>query len=368
MSLSRKWQNSLHIERAEAAERAVDNSKVSVGVFPGGGKLGLISVLLAERFEEISGKAFHESFDRLHGTSVGAINAAMLWPLAKTGQPAHSPTTLKDGYYDEMDDLFAINHFSVGGLFGSKYKGGNIEGLLEKTFGDIKLSDFADGLYIHVVDFDTKEEISLSSTDAKTDPTKDFYIKDLLRAATAFPMGYDQVTIHDMEGNERRFTDGGVFAPDPSFVVYQRTKADVPRENIVLTSFGTGKEDHDLTLEDLNGGAVLSGLSTLKAVFMAAAKTNETLLRNAMGDRYTTLDHDITGTDLDMVSDMKDIRPVAEEAADANEEEIRKALTEIHKIHPVQEITQIDSHRRVLQELAQRNGANFIQPDGLRLQ
>ncbi|MBI1300574.1 MAG: hypothetical protein GC137_02850 [Alphaproteobacteria bacterium] len=369
LSLVNKWPGNSRTERAEGYIDTTEDSKVSIGVFQGGGKLGLISVILAERFEQLSGKPFHESFDRLHGTSVGAINAALFWPLVETGQPVRTPTEAREGYVEEMDSLFPVNWLSsAGGLFGSKYSAEKMEQLFNEKFGDLKLSDFEDGLYIHVVDFDTKEEISLNSKAAKTDPTKDFYMRDLLRAAIAFPLGFDQTTIRDIAGNERHFTDGGVYAPDPSFVVYHRTSAEVPSQNIVLTSFGTGKQDQDLKLTDLNDGVISSGKAALKAVFLAASQTNETLLRNAMGNRYNLLDYDITGTDIDMESDMKHILPVAQRAADANEVNIERALAEIAKLDLVPENIAMSSRANALHELTRQNGVRFHPLESHRLQ
>ncbi len=308
---------------------------VSVATFSGGGTLGLITAHIIDAFTTRSGKPFHESFDQVHGVSVGALNAAAIWPIDKDCTALFTPDGLKDIYYESMDDVFAKGNWkSLWGMLGSKFDEDEIERLLKEKFGNTKLSDYKDGLNIHVFDLETQEEVAFSSEEAKQDPKKDFYMRDLLRAATAAPTYFKQEPIKNIAGQEKQFTDAGVYASNPSFVTYMRLEdEDVDPRNIAMTNFGTGRElCEEITTDDLNDGVLGSGTETVGTIFQGAANTHDRILEGRLGSRYTVLDVDITGRDIDMTSKMEDIAPYAQQAEKVNKDEIAKALDEVEKL------------------------------------
>ena len=305
----------------------------SIAVLEGGGALGLITAHTMAAYANQSGSPFHTHFDDIHGESVGALNAAALWPLAKTGTPLKTPEELKTIYYNEMDDVFDYRWTSLGGTLRSKYDAGHLEKLLEDHFGDLRLSDFEDGLNIHVFDRETGTEKILSSDKAKIDKKEDYLIRDVLRAATAAPLVFDQVEIKNMTGETKKFTDAAMIPGDTSYWVYRRAanRATNP-DNIVVSTFGTGyRAPEAVNQDELNDGALGSGEKTLSELFNGAAKTGRALAKAEMGGRYVVLDVPI-GADITMTSKMKDIKPFAEKAEQATKDAIKKSLEQIEKL------------------------------------
>lgn len=310
-------------------------TSMSLAVFPGGGTQGLISVYLAGSFERASERPFHESFDRIAGVSVGSINSSALWPLARTGQPLMSTASLREFYETQLDGAFKKNWWSLGGLLDNKYDLSKFEKILKSHYGDLKLSDFADGLNIYVVDLETNQLRCLSSEMAKRDPAEDFRMTDLLRAAIAAPTYFDTVEIKNMAGETVHFIDAGVMASNPSFVEFFANEH-MARE-LAITSFGTGNTNAlKLKSGDLNGGVADVGSGTLSTIFRATNVTYSTMIRNRLGDRFTELDIDLKDSGLDLISDIEDVIPHAQRAVRENTHRIIDA---VHQIDAMRENT-----------------------------
>jgi patatin-like phospholipase/acyl hydrolase len=308
---------------------------MSLAVFPGGGTQGLISVYLAGSFERASERPFHESFDRIAGVSVGSINAAALWPLAKTGEPLMSTESLREFYETQLDGAFKKNWWSLGGLLDNQYDLSGFEKILKHHFGDLKLSDFADGLNIYVVDLETNQLRCLSSEMAKRDPTEDFRMTDLLRTAIAAPTYFDTVEIKNGAGETVHFIDAGVMAANPSFVEFFANEH--MARALAITSFGTGNTNMlKLKSGDLNGGVADVGSGTLSTIFRATNVTYSTMIRNRLGDRFTELDVDLKDSGLGMISDIEDVIPHAQRAVRENTHRIIEA---VHQIDSMREDT-----------------------------
>lgn len=307
---------------------------LSIGVFPGGGTQGIISVYLADQFSDMSETPFHEKFDQVAGLSVGALNAATLWPLRSTREPLMDTNELKNFYETKLDGAFKENFWALKGLLDNKYDIEGLEGLIDGIFGDLKLSDFADGLHIYVVDVEHHNLRRLSSEEARSNPSEDFYMSDLLRAAVAAPFFFEPVEIKNMAGEDVKFVDGGLFSADPSYMEYFAAEIDLEDDsNIAVTTFGTGHTNsEDLDLNDLNGGA-LKGGNMLASVFKSKANTFDDMLRQKLGDRYTMLNTDISYSDLGIIStDINEVVPYAQKAADENVENTEHALNTIDLI------------------------------------
>lgn len=303
----------------------------SIGVFPGGGTQGLISVALARAFEARSGLMFHENFDQVEGLSVGALNASALWPLRDTGMPVLSTAQLHNVYLTEIEDAFVPKKWSLGGLLDNKYDIANLEKLMQKTFGDLKLSDFEDGLHIHVVDLKTQAVRTLRSEDARLNPSEDFYMRDLLRAAVSAPYYFSPIEIKNIAGGAEKFVDGGLFSSDPSLLAFIKARTEGADPTLTaITTFGTGnKNNENVSLSDLDGGlAKISNM--LSVMFKSKANTMDELLRIELGPRYVRLDTDLSNSGINIVAHhISDVVPYAERAVIENQSNIMQALYNI---------------------------------------
>ena len=299
----------------------------SIAVMPGGGSWGLVSAFTAREYELQSGQAFHENFDQIEAVSVGTLNAAVLWPLDCTDRPLLEARDLKYFYMTRTDDLFQKNWWSLGGLIGHKYDLSNLEELMDGTFEDLKLSDYADGFHIYVVDMETQSLRKLTSEDAKLNPANDYYIKDLIRTAISAPYYFDPVRIENMAGETKEFIDAGVWASNPAFKAYFDARMDgVEPENMAITVFDTGTRSKDVEMDDIKGGISDVG-NLVQLIFNTSANTYEEMLETRLGDNYTMITTDVTGTDVGMVSNETDkLIPYAQKAVLENKENIERAV------------------------------------------
>lgn len=302
--------------------------KRSIAVMPGGGSWGIVSAFTAREYERQSGQAFHENFDQIEAVSVGTLNAAVLWPLACTQKPLLEARDLKYFYMTRTDDLFQKNWWSLGGLLGHKYDLSNLEELMDNTFEDLKLSDYADGFHIYVVDMESQSLRKLTSEDAKIAPQNDYYIKDIIRTAISAPYYFEPIRIQNMAGETKEFVDAGVWASNPAFKAYFDARMDgVEPEDMAITVFDTGTRATDVEMKDIKGG--LSDVGNLvQLIFNSSANTYEEMLEERLGDHYTMLTTDVSNTDLGMVSNnAQKLIPYAQKAISENSENITRAVS-----------------------------------------
>ena len=291
----------------------------SKAVLTGGGIFGAVQAALMAAFEQASGLPFFKSFPGgVFCTSVGAINGASVWPLRETGKPVVGTSKLNGVYLNRIADAFRKRWLGLGGVLGKyKYDTSNFEDLLEETFGDIRLSEFDDGLNIIVYDLANNKIRVLSSQKATQDKTEDFYIRDVLRAAMNAPYFFEMIPITNMAGEECDFADAGIVNKD---FTDGACEAAEDKENLVLTTFATGhRRGISYTVKDLGRGIrSLSKLATIQIDHSANRADRKT--RNALDDpQYTRLDVDIGDSDVDMVSrKIEKVTPYAEKAVREN--------------------------------------------------
>ncbi len=320
--------NDLNNGFSQSAERAhQDDKHLTIFTFTGGGSLGLISAYMAEEFEEETGKRLYEHADRLAGTSVGALHAATQWPLENTGKPLFEKGQLREFYENELHGtLFPKRLTSVFGLFGPRYKLDRIESAVDKIFGDLKLSDFKDGLHIHVVDRETGRPRIFKSEDAKQDPSENFMMRDLLRAAIAAPLVFKQVAIKNMAGETMHITDAGKFTNDPSFWAYDDAiKEGYDPQELSITTFSTGHNEKT-RMADPNSGLYGSGISEARKHFEVVANGLHDVLYHRLGADFVFIGYPLPEGEISMTSDVEDIKPFAEQAA-KNNPDLEHAIT-----------------------------------------
>ena len=265
-----------------------DNNNRAIASFQSGGAMGYISAFLADNLTQEVDKPFHEIFERVYGTSAGAINSAALWPLRATGEPLFTPPALRKFYLDNTDDIFEKRWWAAGGALANISDIENLERILEEQLGDLKLSDFADGLGITVLDADTKEVRVLTSDEAARNSDMDFKMVDLVRAAANAPFYFDQKSIQSMAGNMHQFTDAGLVCPDQSVSVYGHLHDLYGTDNVpFFVSIGSGISDNKYDIEEWSG--VAQTRSVLGLQFEAAAKMAEDQMTRIMGPKFLEL-------------------------------------------------------------------------------
>ena len=115
-------------------------------MFEGGGARGLLQLKFLARLEQEEGKKISDMFDLICGTSVGAINAAVL----STGISANEFYPI---FKEGLEEIFKPTWWNLGGLFKPKYDRKNFNKMWTKLLDKRrKLSDVETDLMITSVD------------------------------------------------------------------------------------------------------------------------------------------------------------------------------------------------------------------------
>ena len=116
---------------------------VKILAIDGGGIRGVIPAMILERLEHLTGKATHELFDLIAGTSTGGILALGVTAPNPAGEARYSAHDLVELYFSEGMTIFPqplwrrVPGFGLAAdVMDEKYPAAGIEGVLERYFGD----------------------------------------------------------------------------------------------------------------------------------------------------------------------------------------------------------------------------------------
>lgn len=320
-----------HLQDVFATQsRHTDSGKpLIIRIGEGGGRLGLISALLKEKTAELAGKPTHEIFDATFSLSVSTLADAAIWPLRGTGQPLKTEKEYKDFFVANANEAFR-NDWTDGygllngyGAFNNMYDIHNIGQMIDSIVGDLKLSDYADGLHIGVWDLDNDDLTFFSSDEAAQDSSKDFYMRDLLRAAIAFPHGFEIGAIKNITGEERHLRDGGMIMSDPTALAIMDTMIKHGKNrDIIPVTYTTGSSlSLNHTADQFNGGFIKGAQTTIRASNTGRVNAFAQRVAKLYEDNYVRLDVEI-GKEVDMFSKVEDITPFGESAVAENQDKI----------------------------------------------
>ncbi len=327
----------------------------------GGGSQGEIQVMLTQAFNRISGQPLPKICDQSHDISVANIIKACIWPRRNNEAPlldldelsrifvfeTHDKRSFWERWKDR-DRTAAFSPKTLGKLFQVGHDIEGLEKLFNKVFGDLKLSDYKDGLYIHTVDLETKLPAIYSSDEAKTNRKKDFYIKHIVRAAISAPIQLKTVetpSLHIPLGHAHHYQliDSAVLSNNPAYTAYRMNKAHY--DNIIILNFGTGRCFGDHThADDLNGGVAHRGAALFSTISETLynrdiqyllADMNE---RNQHGhqDYYFDFNIDLSGNDVETIMPhrMDEIIKWGAQAVRENRPLMKEAIETIYRLCP----------------------------------
>lgn len=231
--------------------------KTRILAIDGGGVRGLIpAVVLAyieRRIKQLTGnKNAHiiDYFDLFAGTSTGSFIIASLLSPSKNNKPLYNTSDVIDLYQDNIKTIFHSslleNIKSVSGIMGVKYNPKGLKEVLKKYFSNIELKDLLKPCIIPSYDLERSENYYFKQHLASNDSEHNYYIVDVLRAATAAPTYFPPASISNVKRSSVRcFIDGGVFAVNPALSVYgeyRRLNPYYHAKNTMLLSLGTGMQ------------------------------------------------------------------------------------------------------------------------------
>lgn len=200
-------------------------------VLQGGGARGLLQLKFLARLEQEEGRKISQMFDLICGTSVGAINAAVL----ASGVSANEfYPVFKKG----LSEIFKPTWWNVGGLFKPKYDRKNFNKMWKKLLEkERKLGEVETDLMITSVDRvdDTNHYFR-----SWKDKYKDMQMRWAVKASFAAPYFFGQLVDHKRKSI---WFDGGVgIANMPIDQAYTEAvrRGWFKKEKVRFTCVGTG--------------------------------------------------------------------------------------------------------------------------------
>jgi patatin-like phospholipase/acyl hydrolase len=268
----------------------------------GGGVRGVIPARILQEIEERIKLPIYEVVDTISGNSTGGIIALGLVTPDKSGTKAkYRAVDLVTLYRERSRDIFSKSlwhRVKTGfGTWGTKYEREALDKILDEQFGLNTLSNTLKNTLIFSYSLDFREGHLWSSAIAKTQPKKDFYLKDIAAATSAAPTYFVPARISNTQNNycyklvnESKQevivptcieADGGIFANNPAIMTVAFLLEQNPalnRENLILISLGTGQVRRKSDQISLHQGGILNWLidaNVIDLILNATAEVSE---------------------------------------------------------------------------------------------
>lgn len=206
----------------------------------GGGMYGVVSLEVCIAIEEKTGKQLRDLFDFFVGTSTGALIVASAVAGLGGDRPFGLPaTTIMQQYQDLGKKIFTAKNPNVNIPFIDigkypKYQHQALRLALNEAIGEWKIGKY-------------DKEISISAYNMSEGKphffrswiSEDVYLRDAVMASASAP------TYHPLvEVNGSFYTDGGMFAGNPTYFALGQALELYPGEDLIVISIGTGIRHH----------------------------------------------------------------------------------------------------------------------------
>lgn len=253
---------------------------------------GMLLVALEEKLKAESKNpdaAIVDYFDFFAGTSTGGIlTCLLLCPSADhPTRPKFSAKAALALYLEHGNEIFKMSFFkrlrAKLGLAGERYNSLIFEGILEKYFGEAKLSQLIKPCIISAYNIELRKTHFFRQQNAITrGESRDFYIKDVCRATSAAPTYFSVAEIYSLANVRYPLLDGGVFATNPALSgLIEVTKAfnQTKINDIYLYSLGTGRSRRSYDYDHFKKSSAMAIVPALIDIMMSGvAETSDFFL------------------------------------------------------------------------------------------
>ena len=220
----------------------------------GGGIRGILPARILLEIEKRTGRSIAETFNFIVGASTGGLLALGLGiPRSGSNQP-YTAAEMFDFYQSKGPEIFSSSfwHDLKSRCFlGPRYGHSKFEAVLKELLGDKRLSECGDDvdLLIPAYEIEQRKAYFFKSCHAKNDPAddkatpaqRDFFARDIARAACAAPTYFAPAQVRNAAGERLSFIDGGVFANNPTLCAVVAARWLYPSaEHFCILSLGTG--------------------------------------------------------------------------------------------------------------------------------
>lgn len=225
----------------------------------GGGIRGIIPAMFLAELERRTQRPVSELFDLIAGTSTGGILALGLTVPGPDGRPRYRAQDLVALYELEGGEIFSRSAWhrirALGNVAEEKYPSRGIETVLERRFGESRLSEALADVLIPSYEIERRMPFFFRSSRARVRPDYDFRMRDVARATSAAPTYFEPHKIPaDEDGRDYyALIDGGVFANNPAMCAYAEAQTTAPGADVLLVSLGTGELVRPIHYDDAKG-------------------------------------------------------------------------------------------------------------------
>lgn len=238
----------------------------------GGGVRGIVPAVilsyLEEKLQQLSGNPearLADYFDLFAGTSTGGLIIAGLLTPDENGRPKYSATDIVDLYLKNSKVIFQSSFIqgvkSASGLLDVKYDSKGVKSVYKQYFGNQELKELLKPCLIPAYDLTIGKNYFFRQHKAAVSDRHNYYLKDVLRAATSAITFFPPAKIKTINGQkECCFVDGGIFAVNPALSAYAEFRYlnhKLYSASTMMCSLGTGRQDTHLDCEEIkHWGAV----------------------------------------------------------------------------------------------------------------
>ena len=207
----------------------------------GGGIRGIIPALVIAHLERQMGAPASELFDLIVGTSTGGILALGLALQDEQGRPLLAAKRMVALYERHGGEIFERSLWrklrTAGGLFEEAYSHEALETILQRYFGEKRLSDCGTPVMVTSYDIEHRKTVFIKSWHSDH---SELLCAEASRATSAAPTYFEPVNLEWAE-QSRTLIDGGVFINSPAVSAYAEARKLFPDEPIAMLSLGTGE-------------------------------------------------------------------------------------------------------------------------------
>jgi len=252
----------------------------------GGGIRGVIPAVWLNEIERRTHRPTAHLFHAMAGTSTGAIIAGGL-AVPEEGsnyRPKYAAQELIEIYHQKGAQVFSGSVINLKYTFGAgpKYTVAGREKLFQHYFGEMKISQALTELIIPATkESEPNKTFWFTRHDAQ-DPTKNYYMSDIMMCTSAAPTYFDHHTI-----NGFTYVDGGVQQNNPSQAAYLNARSlGIDSNKVKVLSLGTGDHVVDPRNESASRGWLFWAKNLHKYTFAQQGDADRALLVELGSDRY----------------------------------------------------------------------------------